>query len=319
MLSGWDATEGAKLRFFKGLAAFYRTTGDLRRAFDFLAQEHASGPVGAAARGAAQAVAAGATLDEALGRTLDGIDPVEHGMLRVGERTGEVDAVLDALATRLESRRTARTALRRRLAYPLFIVHAAGAVLAFTAILGLTTWLTPLGYFALLYGIAGAVAITVRRLRASAEGARRLLGLPVVGGLAVDGARARFTSALALLYDAGVPLGEALDVTADTTAWAPIADEIRAAGRVVAGGQPLSTAIPPMLAHPVLVDAIRVGEATGTLGETLTRAGAHYRERVDRGRERLVTVLHAIVYGLAVAAVVYVVITVYGSYFAMLG
>jgi len=109
-----------------------------------------------------------------------------------------------------------------------------------------------------------------------------ILKVPILKPLVTKVAVARFSRTLGTMISAGVPILDALDVTANTAgnkviekSIADVRNEI-SEGKSVAG--PLSTrkVFPPMV-----VQMIGVGEATGALDQMLTKIADFYDDEVD--------------------------------------
>jgi type IV pilus assembly protein PilC len=152
-------------------------------------------------------------------------------------------------------------------------------------LLGLSAWVHGSGWVYLL-GAPPVFFLLIRVLKISTGGRYFLdsvaIRLPVLGMIVSKTAIARFSRTLGTLLGAGVPILEALLITADTAgnevysrALHKVRDGIRE-GESVAG--PLRTA---KIVDPMVVNMIDVGEETGELDKMLAKIADTYDEEVE--------------------------------------
>jgi general secretion pathway protein F len=190
----------------------------------------------------------------------------------------------------------------------LFVVPAIAAQLADSgaplplltrAVLAVSDFLRHWWWAGLLLGAmaAAGVVAALRRPAARARLDAMLLDLPLAGGWLSALAAVRWARLLATMLGAGLPLAEALQLTAPTlgnSAWT--AATLRLAGQVRAGSS-LSAAL-PLLPHPpeLLLALVRSGEASGRLAPLLeSAAGSLDRQLSDRSRTLLALVEPAVI------------------------
>lgn len=314
-----DALSNRRLRFFEGLHALYRATGDIARSLEFLADRLGSSREGEAARSASRAIAAGQGLTDALRNTGLHLSPVEQGLLEVGEHSGSVEQTLGAIIRELHRARAAVSQLVARLAYPVLVLHFAGFV--FTFIQSLQTGFSlvwPLLYFGSLYAPVVAGWWLLRRARSSPSLQTKLLLLPALGPWWKSRMQSRFAFAVGQLYSAGVPIARALAITAEGFAEQAAAGEIRQAAAEVERGARLTEHIPPILDDSLLRDAISIGEQSGALSEELERARAYYEERADQALARIARLAYAVTFSVAALVVFSLAMKLYGGYYAVI-
>ncbi len=166
-------------------------------------------------------------------------------------------------------------------------------------------------WWALVLVAAGTVA-WVRRWRATEAGALRFdriaLSVPVLGKLVRMVAISRFTRTLSTLLAGGIPLLDAMAITQQVVLNRVLGDAIGAAAENIKEGesiaQPLSDSgvFPPMVTH-----MIAVGEATGELESMLVKVAEAYDREVETTIGSLTSILSPImilVMGGAVFAIV---------------
>jgi general secretion pathway protein F len=222
-----------------------------------------------------------------------------------GEQSGHLEQVLEQLAEYLETRNDTGRSVAQAMIYPAFIMVFSSLVITMLmmyvvprmvevfinqgrALPLLTRIMITLSDFfrdwlwlVVSVGVIGAVAFS-RAMRDPAfrlHVHRRLVGMPVVGGVMRAADSARLASTLGILGRAGVPLVEALAISAQVVGNLAIRQAVtEAASRVREGGN-LSRALEKSgYFPPMMVQMIASGEASGELDQMLTRA-AVYQER----------------------------------------
>ena len=119
--------------------------------------------------------------------------------------------------------------------------------------------------------------------------------LPVLGIVLRKIAVARFCRTLGTLVSSGVPILEALEITAKTSGNAIVEDAIMATRKSIEEGKTISEPLkdtevfPPMVVH-----MIAVGEQTGALDAMLSKIADFYEEEVDAAVENMLTLIEPI-------------------------
>jgi type II secretory pathway component PulF len=322
----------AVLEFTRALAALLQAGLPLARALG-AAGHVATGEV----KGAVDAVRARVERGEPLAAALTAypalFSPLYGGLVRAGERGGDLPGAFTRLAEQLEREERLRARLLSLSVYPL-ILAAAGTValcvLAFfvlprfaellrgtgaalprstALVLGIATALKSV--WPLLVALAAGVPLLFAWAGRSAEGrrmtSRLLLRLPVIAGLRRQALSARTARLLGVLLGGGAPLLAALDEAVDCLS-DPLAREeaVRIRARVREGAALNRAVAEGGFFHPLLAQLVAVGEESGRLQEFLLKAAEIFEERTERGAQRLVTLLEPamiVTFGLVVAVV----------------
>ncbi len=222
-----------------------------------------------------------------------------------GERSGNLDLVLERLAEYTEARQGAQQKILLALLYPalLSLVSVVVVMALLTYVVpqvvqvfegvgqdlpwltraliwlsdGLATWGTPL-LVGIVIGILGfAYLLRVGTVRLATH--RLLLSTPLIARLIRGVNVSRFASTLSILLESSVPLVDALRVSASVVSNLPLRQAIDNAARRVREGDSLHSALAQSgLFPPVTLQLIASGEAGGNLDELLGRA-AQYQER----------------------------------------
>jgi general secretion pathway protein F len=243
--------------------------------------------------------------------------------IAAGEASGRLPLLLNRLADTLEAQVALRSRLISSLAYPaLLMLVAVGVILAMLLfvvpaiadqltgsgqplplltriILGLSNGVQI--WWPLLIGLPLVAGIALWQWQRKADNRRRLdvwlLGLPVIGDWLATLEAVRWARLLATMLSAGLPLAEALSITAPTlgnTAWRDASQKIAAQVRA---GSSLSATL-PLLPHApgLLVSLVQSGESSGRLVPLLESAASSLdRQLSDRSRTLLALAEPAII------------------------
>jgi general secretion pathway protein F len=225
-----------------------------------------------------------------------------------GEQSGHLDVVLERLADYTEARQELRQRVTNAMIYPIALVIFSVGIIAFmlatvvpkivsvfentaAELPALTTGLIASSDFLRnwwLLVIIGFVALSwLVWWILQKEGPRRsyhstLLRTPIIGRLTRGVNTARFTRTLSILAGSGVPILEALKISAEVIENVPMRDAVTEATVRVREGASISKAwaasnlFPPMMIH-----LVSSGEAGGRLEEMLSRSAAGQEREVD--------------------------------------
>ena len=260
----------------------------------------------------------GESFGEAISRHPKIFPPIYVALVRVGETSGALATILEALATERQRAEALSRRLTDTLRYPAFLLLAAGGVLLFfllfvlpqfasvfrdfnakldpvlVAFLGLSELLRSNGQAiaaALLVAIlAGWLAMRQRAIRGRFVGA--LVRLPVVRPIMDYRRTSLFCRNLGLLLSNGVTLPAALRILADTMEasgsfirWSNIVDKVRHGGK-------LSDALTATEALPLMaIRTMRLGEDSGQLPMLAGRIADFYEAKLQRSLDRAIGVV----------------------------
>jgi type II secretory pathway component PulF len=293
----------------------------------------ASGDVRSALQEVRARVERGDTLSSALAEHRRLFSPLYVGLVRAGERSGDIDAAFARLADQLERDEQLRGKVLSAAIYPLLLATAgsvAVTVLLFFVLPRFVTLLegsgaklprstaTLLAFSAVLHRawpvlllIPLFVAAFAAWVSNSDEGrrvwSRILLGLPGVSTLRRYALAGRFARLVGVLLGGGAPLLTALDDTIESVG-DPIArdDAARIRTRVREGSSLRGAVAEGTLFPPLLAQLIGVGEDAGQLQVFLMKAADIFEERTERATQRLATLAEPamiVVFGVIVAFV----------------
>ncbi|MGO9830758.1 MAG: type II secretion system F family protein [Myxococcaceae bacterium] len=238
---------------------------------------------------------------------------------------GEVGGILDTILNRLAAYREKSEKLKRKvkgaMIYPIIVITVAVGVTALLLlkvtpvfakmfadfgsalpgptqmVIDLSEWLQK-WFIWMVLGIT-AVVVGFSFIYKSAKGRKIvdkvLLQLPLVGPVIRKVAVARFTRTLGTMISSGVPILDALDVTAKTAGNRTVEDGILyvrakiSEGKNIAGPLLETKVFPPMV-----VQMIGVGEATGAMDAMLQKIADFYDDEVDTAVASLTSMIEPI-------------------------
>jgi len=298
-----------KLAFFQQLSTMVSSGTPLLQALQICSQQTSSRKLRDILEETAERVASGSSLHEAVAQYPDHFEHHWIEVIRTGEVTGKLNLVLCELVKRVAEARAARRKVFGAMMYPIVLTCVAAA--AMTVLLwfvvptfkqmfdemgadlpGVTQVVVDASDFLVSYGVyvtiaLGALVFGTRRYMRT-EAGRRLLGTvgvatPLVGELMVSSAMYRFASTISLLLNSGVPLLDALGILRGVFAKSPIyRDAISQTEAGVAAGRTLADSLDEsILFTSMVVNMVRVGEESATLGGVMDQVAPFYREKTE--------------------------------------
>ncbi len=250
----------------------------------------------------------GYTLADGLGDFPQAFPELYRATVAAGEQSGHLDIVLERLADYTESKQVLRQNITNAMVYPIALIVMAIGIIGFmlatvvpkivgvfqnasAELPGLTRGLIATSDFLrdhwllLIIGIAAVTYALWWVLQQ--EGPRRsyhgfLLRMPITGRLTRGINTARFTRTLSILAGSGVPILEALKISAEVIENLPMRDAVQEATIRVREGAGISTSLAvSKLFPPMMIHLISSGEAGGKLEEMLGRAAVGQEREVD--------------------------------------
>lgn len=303
------------------LSAMVESGLQLLRALRALAAETVSKRFGKAIEQVAADVEAGSTFAGALEKHPWAFNKIYVSLTRAGEASGQLPGVLNQLTTYLEKIANLRRKIIGALAYPAIILGVT-AVILFIMIIKIvpifenvynrvnaplpaptqmlifvsqmirSNLLVTLGLI-LLIAIGLYLAVQTERGRYLFD--RFKLKLPVFGPLIRKSILAKVCRTLSTLIQSGVPLLEALEISADVAENRLVEDAIRESIVKVREGGTVSDSFRQSGQFPSLVtQMVGTGEETGQLPQMLGKSALYYEQQVDTTVAALSTLLEPI-------------------------
>lgn len=309
------------LSFTSELAVLLRAGLPLDRALKVLIDMSESGSASELLEGVLATVKGGKGLSSALAERPDVFDDFYISMIRSGEASGSLAAVLARLAEQLENSRQVRSNVVSALIYPAIL-----AVVALVSVLVMLGFVVP--QFEALFSdmgealpavtrmvIAGGEAIKnkglyllvlvavivwlLRRWLSTPAGKEwldgRLLKLPILGGVVFKYEVARFARTIGTLVESGVPLIKALGISTSTVGNNYVRRALeRISPEVKKGGRISKSMAESEMFSPMVIQMVRVGEESGQLDQMMLELARVYDDEVSAGVKRSLTMLEPV-------------------------
>jgi type IV pilus assembly protein PilC len=267
-------------------------------------------------------VEAGASFNEALRKHPKLFDELYINMVAAGEVGGILDNIMNRLAIYMEKAARLRAKIKGAMIYPASIVTVAIAVTAILLIYVIpvfaelfssfgqalpapTQFVINLSnftvryapYIAVLFVAIGVATVWLYRTdqgKLAIDGV--LLRLPIFGDLFRKSAVARFTRTLGTLIASGVPILDALAITARTAGNRVVEKAVLATRVSISEGKTIAEPlIQSKVFPPMVCQMIAVGETTGALDAMLGKIADFYEEEVDNAISNLTALMEPIV------------------------
>jgi type IV pilus assembly protein PilC len=337
----------------KDLAVFTRQLGvminaglPLVQSLEILASNQSKRSFADVLTGVRSTVEGGSTLSNAFQQYPRVFDQLYCNMIAAGESGGILEGVLGRLSGYIEKAVKLRRAVRSALIYPVSVVTIAVGIMVLllwkvvpifaTLFVGLgvalplptriviglsdlvarTAWMLIVGVVASIYGLKRYHRTPKGRLIIDGV----ILKLPVIGVLMRKIAVARFSRTLGTLITSGVPMLEAMDITARTAGNAVIEEAIQKVRKAVGEGRTIVDPLREIGVFPnLVVQMIGVGEQTGALDAMLQKVADFYEEEVDAAVADLLTAMEPMIILLLGVMIGGVVISMYLPLFSLIG
>jgi general secretion pathway protein F len=266
------------------------------------------------ANGLRASISAGNTFADALENHTTVIEPTYVAMVRAGEASGKLDAVLRAIVDDRARRERLTDRINSAIRYPLFLVGSAIIILLFflicvvpqfepvfkdlggrlnsgaAIVVACSSWLRnnmDLFLGTCLFSVLGAWLILSRR-----EWRARIVGvvasLPGISEPMNDRRTARIIGTLGLLLENGVPLPTALKILRDIVTEPRYVAAIDSVHEQVRNGRRFTDALAEShLLPPLAVRMLRVGDEVGDVASIVRHASQFYEHKLSLGLDRL--------------------------------
>jgi len=263
-------------------------------------------------------VEGGSTLADALGKHPKVFDSLFVNLVAAGETGGILDTILQRLAAYIEKAEKLKSQIKGAMTYPIIVVAIAIIVIAVIMVFVIPVFQDMFASFGkalpvptqvvvsmseftkgnILYMIGGLIVFVwvFRRYAKTTSGKKNidsvLLKLPIFGELIKKVAVARFTRTLGTMVSSGVPILDALEITAKTAGNVIVEEVIHDARSSIAEGQTIAEPLSETDIFPGMVtQMISVGESTGALDAMLEKIADFYDDEVDAAVSAMTSML----------------------------
>ena len=263
-------------------------------------------------------VESGTTLADALNRHPRVFDSLFVNLVAAGEVGGILDTIFQRLAAYIEKAEKLKSQVKGAMTYPIVVVCIAILVISVIMIfvipvfedmfsgfgkalpaptqvvVAMSNFTKGNWYF--IFGGMFAFVWIFRRYSRTSSGRRNIdiisLKLPIMGELIRKVAIARFTRTLSTMISSGVPILDALEITAKTAGNVIVEEVIFDARSSIAEGQTVAEPLSESSIFPGMVtQMISVGESTGALDAMLEKIADFYDDEVDAAVSAMTSML----------------------------
>jgi type IV pilus assembly protein PilC len=260
----------------------------------------------------------GGTLADSLAKHKKVFDELYVNLVAAGEVGGILDTILNRLAAYMEKNEKLKSQVKGAMVYPAVVVAVAGGVTAILLI-----WVIPVfekmfrdfggalptptqfvidlsnGVRANLFPmlVALAVLVVVTRMIHRTKRGRLffdavLLKSPIFGTLFRKVAVAKFTRTLGTMISSGVPILDALHITAKSAGNKVVENSIQYTRERISEGRTMADPLAETGVFPsMVVQMIAVGESTGAMDAMLQKIADFYEDEVDAAVAALTSLL----------------------------
>ncbi len=316
-------------------------------ALSMLAEQTENKKLAKAIDGCKKSIERGETLARAMSEWPEIFPSMFITMVEAGEASGSLDVSFTRMAEQFEKTAKLKATVKKATTYP--VVVCIVAVLAVVVLLTMVIptfedMLTDLGvelpgvtkfviaasafmksYWYIVLALLIGLVIGIRVYKSTSSG-QHLFGLlalklPMIKKLTVKTASARMARTLSTLLGSGLPLMDALEITANTMTNIYFKEALMKARDDVGIGSSLSEPLqrcglfPPLVHH-----MLKIGEETGSIDGMLTKLADYYDEEVTQTTEQVMAALEpmiiiflALIIGTIVLAVILPMSSMYGG------
>ena len=294
----------------------------LINALELLAEQTESNALKEALETISEEVQEGQSLSEGMGQYPELFPTLLVQMIRSGEVSGNLQEVLDRMATYYEKQQVLREKISTALTYPLvvsifailitiflllFIVPIFGDMYASMGeelplitkiVLGLSSFIQNYWWVFLL--VALFLVWGFRKMRKEDAGNRLIdyvsLKLPVLGDFIQKAVLARMTQTLSSLINSSVPILQAVEVTSEVVGNQIVKDILLESRDALERGESLAKPMEESwVIPPLIIQMIHVGEESGALDEMLGRVATIYDREINEASDKLQSLIEPVV------------------------
>ncbi len=295
--------------FSRQLATLIESGITMLSGLQMLSEEVGNKALSKALQAVIEDVQEGESLSDALKNHPQVFPPIYSRMIEIGERMGNMEAILRQLATYMEKRESLTRKLRGAMAYPAFILLLAIGVVILMINFTLPGILGLFGEFEAELPITTRILITITNFSTTHQssilavavstvalvslyartpvGRRQrdllLLKMPVIGSINIQSSISQLCHTMSILLRAGLPMSEIMDLIVQTMGNVILRGALERVRTEMLQGHGLSRPISQEQIFPsLLVQMVRVGEETGALDSNLETLALFYEEEADR-------------------------------------
>lgn len=292
------------------------------KAFTMLAENSPNKILGTKLNQIGDDLQAGSSISQSLSKHPEMFSDFYINMVKVGEETGKLNQVFLHLASYLDRQYTLTSKTKNALIYPVFVVFTFVVVMTLMFVVVIpklsaiildsgqeipvfTQIVIAISNFFLNYGFIFLICLILLgvwlwRLSLTDKGKIYLdktrLSIPVVGDLYKKLYLSRIADNLDTMLSSGVPIVRSIDITSNVVGSYVYKEIMKDAADSVKSGLALSAAFKKHNTYipGILVQMVKVGEETGSIGPILKNLAEFYKREVDDAIDTLVGMIEPI-------------------------
>lgn len=271
-------------------------------------------------------------------RQNDAFPSILIDMVRAGEASGSLENSLTRMAIQFEKDAKLNGIVKKAMMYPIVLICVMiGVVIVMLtfvipsfmtmfedldselpattkAILAMSNSLKNYWYIYII--VVVGIVVGIQMYKRTDNGKHNLdklkLKIPVFGVLQTKSACASFARTMSTLLQAGMPMIDALEISASTMKNVLFYDGLQKVKNGVSLGLPLSNQLKSTGLFPAMVvHMVGIGEETGNVEEMLTNSATYYEEEVEVQTQTLTSLMEPIIIVLMAFVVVLLIMAIY--------
>ncbi len=291
-------------------------------ALDMLSEQTENKTMSKAIAGVRTEIGKGETLSDSLGKYPKVFPGIMVSMVAAGEASGKLDIAFERMATHFEKSARLKAMMKKAAMYPIIVCLVAVIVVIVMMVkvipsyqdlfdqlggelplitriaIALSDFIISKWMFLILLtvGVVVGLKMYAKTVPGQIVFGRMARSAPIFGKMAIKTAAANFARTLSTLIYSGLPMVEALSITAGTMTNYLYKKKVEEAREDVTRGIPLSEPLlrddmfPPMVGHMT-----KIGEETGDLEGMLTRLADYYDEEVEMATQTVMAALEPMI------------------------
>ena len=267
-------------------------------------------------------IAKGESLSDSLRAYPNIFPPLMINMTEAGEISGKIDTSMERMGIQFEKNSKTQALIKKAMIYPIIVLIVAIAVVVVMLLVVIPSYMemfesldtelpkitqmvvalsNALKEHWLIIGIVAAVLFFGIRYYAKTDSGKHLFGklalkIPALRNFTIKSSASLLSRTLSTLLAAGVPLVEAVEITAGvmTNVW--IKESLLTTRDQIMSGVPLSKPLEESgLFPPMVYNMIRIGEESGTTEDMMEKLADYYEEEVEMAVQALMSAMEPVI------------------------
>lgn len=265
-------------------------------------------------------------------------------MMEAGEQSGNVETSLIRMSEHFEKDTRVKSMLKKAMMYPMVLGVVAIAVLVVmvvvvipsfskmfadmdTGLPGITVALLAMsdfirGYWYIIIAVIVALTIGIKTFKKTKTGiyffANLGVKMPAFGNLTIKTASARFARTFSTMLSSGMPMIEAMEITAKTMDNQLFKDALNDCALQIQRGVPLTAPLKKSgLFPPLILHMVGIGEESGNLEEMLNNCATYFDEEVESATQQVMSLMEPMIIIVLAGIVCLILAAIYGPMITM--